>query len=142
MNSSAFPLEFELQANAITASVYPHTRYSLTSEIDNDCVRIEFKGFFTEEFDSKNRPYQNPADDYYRNQKADFSLMYFPKGGHLILSDWWRGALLALHYEPGKQLWLSGDGDEINTPYPDGDLFESMASSLHPVLQKYFKILQ
>lgn len=142
MNSSALPLEFELQANAIAASAYPHTRYSLISEIDNDCVSIEFKGFFIEEFDSKNRPHQNPIDNYYRNSKADFSLMYFPKGGHLILSGWWRGVLLALHYDPGKQLWLSEDGDEINTPYPDGDCFESMASSLQPILQKYFKIEQ
>ena len=36
--------------------------------------------------------------------------MYFPNGGHLILSGWWRGALLALHCESGKQLWLNEDG--------------------------------
>lgn len=110
MNSSALTLEFELQANAIAASAYPHTRYSLISEIDSKCVSIEFKGFFTVEFDPKNRPHQNPTDEYYRNPNADFSLMYFPNGGHLILSGRWRGALLALHYEPGKQLWLNEDG--------------------------------
>lgn len=86
MNSSALTLEFELQANAIAASAYPHTRYSLISEIDSKCVSIEFKGFFTVEFDPKNRPHQNPTDEYYRNPNADFSLMYFPNGGHLILS--------------------------------------------------------
>lgn len=142
MNSSALPLEFELQANAIAALAYPHTRYSLISQIDSDCVSIGFNSFFTEEFDSKNRPHQNPIDDYYRNSKADFSLIYFPKAGHLILSGWWRGALLALHYDKDLQLWLNEDGDEINTPYPDGDRFESIASSLHPVCRKYFKILQ
>lgn len=85
MNSSTLPLEFELQANAIASETYPHTRYSLISEINSDCVSIEFKGFFTVEFDPKNRPHQNPTDDYYRRPSADFSLMYFPKGGHLIL---------------------------------------------------------
>ena len=142
MNSSTLPLEFELQANAVAAQAYPHTRYSLICELDSDCVSIEFKGFFTEQFDPNNRPYQNPTDEYYRNSKADFSLMYFLARGHLILSGWWRGSLLSLHYSPAGQLWHNEDGDEINRPIPDGDRFESMALSLHPLLQKYFKILQ
>lgn len=91
MNSSTLPLKFELQANAIAAGAYPHTRYSLICELDSDCVSIEFKGFFTEQFDPNNRPYQNPTDEYYRNSKADFSLMYFLARGYLILSGWWRG---------------------------------------------------
>ena len=56
MNSSALTLEFELQANAIAASAYPHTRYSLISEIDSKCVSIEFKGFFTVDLTLKIAP--------------------------------------------------------------------------------------
>lgn len=139
MNSSAIPLEFELALTAIAAQAYPHIRYSLTFKIERYQAAIEFNGFFTEQFAPNHRPYPNPTDEYYRCRNVDFSLMYVPKRGHLILSGWWRGALLALHYHPNKQLWLNEDGDEINTPYPDGDRFESLASSLLPVCRNYFQ---
>lgn len=128
MNESTIPLELELRASEIAASFFPNTRYSLNTKINTDCIEIEFRGFFTEEFDPTNRPYQNPTDDYYRNRNADFSLTYFSHGEALTLSGWWRGALLSLHYNTNQKMWQTEDGDEIRRPYPDGDKFESIAA--------------
>lgn len=140
MNDSTVPLEFEFQVSTIATVAFPSTRYSLSSEVSRDWLKIEFEGFFTEEFEPKNRPHQNPSADYYRNCHADFSLMYVLNGGYLILSGWWRRELLSLHYKQGKQLWMNEDGDQISTPYPDGDRLETIAKTLYPVVERYFKV--
>lgn len=137
MNESTIPLELELRASEIAASFFPNTRYSLRAKVNTDYIEIEFRGFFTEEFDPTNRPYQNPSDDYYRNRNTDFSLTYFPNKEALILSGWWRRALLSLCYNTNQKMWLTEDGDEITRPYPDGDKFESIAAELITLLHKY-----
>ena len=140
MNSSTLPLEFELTVLKIAAQTYPNTRHSLTPDISKNCICIEFKGFFTIKFKPENRPYSNPIHDFYRNPNADFLIMYFPNGEHLIVSGWWRGAILSLHYDASALHWQTDDGDEITRPVPDGDRFEHIAAELHPILQKYFKL--
>lgn len=59
MNLSALPLEFEFLASTIATIAFPSTRYSLSAEVSRDWLKIEFEGFFTEEFEPKNRPHQN-----------------------------------------------------------------------------------
>lgn len=136
MNLSDLSLELELAVCAIAAQAYAHTRYKLIVKISEDFITIEFQGYFTEQFNPKNRPDPNPNSNLYRNPRVDFSLNYFKD--ELILGGWWRGAILSLYYSPNQHFWLNEDGNEIASPYPDGDRFESMAAQLYPLLKQHF----
>lgn len=140
MNSPVLPLELELAVLEIATSAYSNTRYSFTTKIEKYSIDIEFEGFFTENFDHSNRPYQDPSSNFYRNPKVDFSITYFYESKCLIVSGWWRRCMLSLYYEKASFLWLNEDGEEIVRPYPDGDRFEDMAVKLLPILQKYFNL--
>ncbi|BAU04442.1 MULTISPECIES: hypothetical protein [Nostocales] len=138
MSSLALPLEFEFSASKIAAAHHPNTRFKLIAEIKKDFLRIDFQGYFTENFAPKNRPYSNPINDSYRNKRVDFWLLW--SSGELALSGWWRTEILSLEYTPFMQSWSNEDGEEIARPYPDGDKFEAIAASLYPILQQYFQI--
>ncbi|GBE93864.1 hypothetical protein [Nostoc cycadae] len=138
MSLSTLPIEFELTAAKILSAHYLHSRFKLTAEIEKGLLVIDFQGYFTETFDPKNRPYANPVNEFYRNNKVDFRLFWGSE--HLALSGWWRNAILSLEYTPIQQEWLNEDGEEISRPYPDGDKFEAIAASLYPILQRYFPI--
>lgn len=103
-----------------------------------DFIRIDFQGYFTENFAPKNRSYFNPINDYYRNKKVELWLLW--SSGQLALSGWWRTEILSLEYTPFMQSWSNENGDKIARPYPDGDKFEAIAASLYPILQQYFQV--
>ena len=116
-------LELELAVLKIATSAYPNTRYSFTTKICKYSINIQFEGFFTENYNpgNRDRPVQNPNDDFYRNPKVDFSITYFYESECLIVCGWWRRCMLSLYYEKASFLWLNEDGEEIARPYPDGD---------------------
>lgn len=133
----SLPAEFELAASQIAAKHYPFARYKLYAQVSKDDIKIEFIGYYTENFDPNNRPIDNPTDEFYRNSKIDFTLGY--GYNRLHLSGWWRSSLLSLEYQtPEEFLWINEDGEDIPRPYPDGDKFESIAMELYPLSQKYF----
>jgi hypothetical protein len=138
MSLSTLPIEFELTAAKISSAHYPHSRFKLIAEIEKELLIIDFKGYLTESFNPKKRPYSNPINEAYRNKNVDFRLFW--SGEHLALSGWWRTAILSLEYTPMRQEWLNEDGGEISRPYPDGDKFEAIATSLYPILQQHFPI--
>ena len=126
------PLELELAASKIAAQRYPHRCFKLIYQIVNNFIDIEFQGYYTEDFvSSRNRP-ANPTDNFYRDQKIDFTVGY--GNNRLSLSAWWRGAILTFDYN--TKYWSNEDGEEIACPYPDGEQFEIIAAELYPLLQK------
>ncbi|MGF1939130.1 MAG: hypothetical protein RM347_033070 [Nostoc sp. ChiQUE02] len=138
MSLSTLPIEFELAVAKILSAHYFNSRFKLISQIEKESLTIDFHGYFTESFATKNLAYSNPTHEFYRNNKVDFRLFWDSE--HLALSGWWRNAILSLEYTPIRQEWVNEDGEEIPRPYPDGDKFEVIAASLYPILQKYFSV--
>lgn len=134
---SDLPLEIELAISKLTQTIYPNTRFGLTTKVDEYSITIEFEGFFTESHYPNNRPYQNPNHEFYRNPKKDFWIQYFTKSKSLSICGWWRSSILSLHYNDDNNksfLWMNENGKQIATPYPDGDNFEAIANELLPIL--------
>ena len=137
MSVQYLPIEFELAASQIAAKYYSFARYRLSAQIDKDDINIEFIAYYREEFNPANRPVDNPTDEFYRNNKIDFTFNY--NYNRLSLSGWWRSSLLSVGYQaPEGFLWINEDGEDIPGPYPDGDKFESIAVELYPLLKKHF----
>ncbi|MHC5614950.1 MAG: hypothetical protein ACYTXA_29220 [Nostoc sp.] len=42
------PLELELAASQIAAQYYPHRRFKLIYEIKDNCIDIDFQGYYIE----------------------------------------------------------------------------------------------
>jgi hypothetical protein len=130
----SLPLELELAASQIAAQHYPHRGYKLVYTLESNFIDIQFQGYLAESFNPRNRPSNNPTDDFYRYKEIDFTVSY--GNGQLSLSGWWRRAILTFDYN--TQSWSNEDGEEISCPYPDGEEFEQIAAALYPLLQQHY----
>jgi hypothetical protein len=135
MNIQALPLEIELAILKVAAQYNPNTRYNITTTMDEYEIKIEFEGFYTESSYPTNRPYKDPNHQLYRNPKVDFWIQYFRESQTLAVCGWWRTCILTLHYGKSSQFWMNEDGEQIQTPYPDGDKFEAIGTKLLPILR-------
>jgi hypothetical protein len=130
-------LELSLITIANRTDLPVRYKVSLNEEESNltaSSISIDFTAFLKRETPSEP---VNPADDYYRYQSLDFSVV--ASNDSLYLSSFWRADVLSLLYKPDKFEWLDEEGKPIARPYPDGELFESMASRFYPVLQQFFE---
>lgn len=70
--------QYSIPLQQLSRNTYSY-RFKLTAEIKKDFLRIDFKGYFTENFAPKNRSYSNPINDFCRNKSVDYRLFWYKR---------------------------------------------------------------
>ncbi|AFZ11332.1 hypothetical protein Cri9333_0351 [Crinalium epipsammum PCC 9333] len=140
MMITALPLETETAITQILSKHYPSSHYcfKIMSIVEDSIADIIFEGYYTKTFTPTSRPSPDCFTKNNRNTNLDFSLYYDHCDRHLKLSSRWKGELLSLSYKPPSSIWTGESANVIYRPYPDGDKFEAIATSLYEIMLKHF----